>query len=135
MAATVKAGAKARPARTPPAAPVQPPPPSGPLRFTTPAETIEDEREPLFFMDDREYTIPVDPGLGVSYDTMHVAREQGTAAAEDYFMTAMLGEDGWAELRRLLREKIISKEDFLHLVEVCRDKAMGAMEDEESPNR
>jgi hypothetical protein len=34
-----------------------------------------------------------------------------------------------------MREKAVTWKDYLRLVEVCRDKTMGALEDEESPNR
>jgi hypothetical protein len=138
MAATVKAGARPRPARAPrpaiPAAPPQPPAAGAP-RFTIPAEPAEEEREPLFYVDDVPYTIPADPGPGIAIEAMHIGAVRGEAYAEDYFMGAMLGDDGWAVLRRLMREKAVTWKDYLRLVEVCRDKTMGALEDEESPNR
>ena len=144
MAATAKAGAKPRSVRDalppPPGVPAGPPPapapePSGPLRFSS-ADDGEEKREPLFYVDDVEYTIPVEPSASIALESLHIiARGGGSLAAQmmaqDYVMTRMLGEDGWAALRGC---KTVKKHELKHLIQVVTQKAMAELEDEESPN-
>ena len=138
MAATVKApAAKRRPPPHRPALPPAMPEPPGLLHFAS-ADAQPEEREPLFYVDDAEYTIPVDPGPGIALEALHIMAgaagagdETAQAQAEDYILTQMLGEQGWADLRRCVREKIVSRKDFAYLTGVISERAMGAVE---SPN-
>lgn len=138
MAATVKAG-------KPPRAPARPPtrdhlPPAqngkadatadpGVLRFSAESDEPE-EREPLFYINDAEYTIPVEPGPGIGMEALHIIAEGGGSAvamamADDYVMTEMLGAEGWEALRGC---KTVKRADMLHLIQVCTQKALGALE-------
>ena len=135
MAAQVKAGPKARRPQRPPVAPPEPEPErSGPLHFAAPdkdAERVDDEREALFYVGNAEYTIPVDPGPGIGLEARHIVvagGPTGAAQAEDFVMTRMLGEDGWADMRRYVLDKVIGREDFGYLIKVVTEKAMGALE-------
>lgn len=157
MAATVRAGKPARaPAR--PATRDHLPAKSnghangtaapGVLRFSSSSAEPE-EREPLFYIDDTEYTIPVEPsasiGLGAQ-DVLAEEREQLLAAgfdlktatmtamglAQKFVLQEMLGQDGY---EALLGYKRLRRADLKRLMEVCSERAYAAMEDEESPNR
>jgi hypothetical protein len=139
MAATVKAGARNRRPALPPARRPEPEP-SGPLHFAAPAKGAKpepEEREALFYVGDTEYTILSDPGPGIALDARHIIATGGHAAnakAEDYVMTEMLGEQGWTDLRRYVREKLISRKDLNYLLKVVTEKAMGALEEDPDPN-
>lgn len=128
MPATVKAAATHRPA----------PPAQAPavLRLSSTSDEPE-EREPLFYIDDVEYTIPVSPPASISLEAMHIIAEGGGSpaaqmAAEDYVMTEMLGEEGYAALRGC---KTIKRHELRRVIEVISERANGALEDEEHPNR
>jgi hypothetical protein len=135
MAATVRAGAKSRPAtrdHLPPASKGHADAAAAPgvLRFSSSSDKPQ-EREPLFYIDDTEYTIPVDPSPSIGLEAIHIVSEGGgnpvaMAMADDYVMTQMLGEDGWAALRGC---KTITAGDYRHLVKICSERAMGALED------
>lgn len=136
MAATVKAPAtqKRRPPAPRPALPPAPPEPPGLLHFTAVSDEPE-EREPLFYIDGTEYSIPLDPPATIAINATHIIATGGPSAgamAEDYLMTEMLGEDGFAALRNC---KTVKLDDYRHLVEVCTRRAMGQPEEGEAPNR
>lgn len=138
MAATVKAGAKRPRTANANGNGTAPPAPqiTGPLRFSAESDEPE-EREPLFFIDDHEYTIPVNPPASIALEALHImAAGKGSVAAsieaEDYIMTEMLGEDGWAALRGC---KTVKKHEMRHLIQVISERANSAMEDDGNPNR
>lgn len=134
MAATVRGGAKSRANGAKPKAVSAP---AEPLRFSTEAEPVVEEREPFFYIDDAEYTIPKAPGPGIAIEAMHIAASGSPAAlaeSDDYVMTEMLGEDGWEALRGLAREHRITGPQLRAMIKEVTTKAMGALE-EEGPNR
>jgi hypothetical protein len=133
VAATVKAPApRARPARRPREIPA-PLAETGVLRLSS-ASSEPEEREPLFYIDDECFTIPVSPPASIGLEAMHMTARGGMAAAaatEDYIMSEMLGDEGWAALRAC---KTLKLADYRRLVQVCMEKAVGPQEDD-APNR
>lgn len=134
MAATVKAtktaaktAPKRRPARTPPTspAPVEETPESGfeVLRLTT--RSTPEERVPLFYIDDREYTIPKRPRMNVALQFMHLARERNDSAAMDYLLEKLLGEEGYKALRDY---DDLTSEQFQQITDVATRLTLGALE-------
>jgi hypothetical protein len=99
-----------------------------PVRITTPADpdAWKDKREPLFYVDDVEYTIPVKVPGSVSLEAMERFRQYGDAAASPWLMELVLGEDGYAALRR----SGVEKEDLAKIGKVVRDRVFGGLEDE-----
>jgi hypothetical protein len=137
MAATVKAGAKSRANGTRPKPQALPAAPAEPFRFSTEAEPEAEEREPFFYIDDDEYTILSNPGPGIAIEAMHIMAGGGPAAiveSDEYVMTEMLGEDGWAALRGVARDRRITGRQLRAMIIEVTQKAMGALE-EEGPNR
>lgn len=133
MAATVKGAAKSRANSAKPKALE----PAEPFRFSTEAEPEAEERIPFFYIDDDEYTILANPGPGPAIEAMHIAAGGGPVAlveSDDYLMTEMLGEDGWAALRGLARDNRITGKQLRAMIKEVTTRAMGAME-EEGPNR
>ena len=129
MAATVTAAKKTapkRPARPKPPPPVAPRVDDGPrvLRFVSAAEEPE-EREPLFYIDDREYTIPKVMRTNDALDCLHVFRTQGELFATDYLLEKLLGEEAYTALRSY---KGLTSDDLKQIVEVATERMMGAAE-------
>jgi hypothetical protein len=52
--------------------------------------------------------------------------------AQDFVMTEMLGEDGYAALRGC---KTLKPSELRQVTQIISDRANGALEDEEGPNR
>ena len=139
MAASANAtpASKRKPASRKPAAPPTPPAaPDGPLRFST---ATPPEREPLFYIDGTEYTIPVKPPahIGIEASKMVVEGDGSTRTgmeAEEFVMREMLGEEGFAAL---IACEHVSLDDYKHLLGIVTDRAMGRgeAEDEPAPNR
>jgi hypothetical protein len=91
---------------------------------------VEAEREPLFSIDDVEYTIPVEgavpPALGL--ESLEVARVNGQPHAEAWLAEMLLGSAGWRALRTC---PDIEMGQMQAIMRIMRDRAMGALEIEE----
>lgn len=68
------------------------------IRLSSKPKQGREKRIPLFYVDDRLYTMrgQATPTLGLRY--MHVARTQGPDAAADFALEALLGAEGYAAL-------------------------------------
>src|SRR5690349_2391474 len=126
MAATVKASKTAarRPARrdaTPP-----PGPAAGPrvLRLTT-KQADPVEREPIFYIDDVEYTIPVRMRTNEALECLHVFRTRGDEVATDFLLEKLLGADGYRALREY---DGLEPEHLQQIIEIAVERMMGATE-------
>lgn len=58
------------------------------------------EREPLFYLDDVEYTVPVKFPASVALEYMYLFRTQGFQDAYEFALAEGLGEDGYRALRK-----------------------------------
>jgi len=102
------------------------------LRFTTEASgDVPEVRIPLFSIDDVVYTIPAEPNLTIGLEASHLLGESadpgiGATRAMDYVLTEMIGEEGYAALRRL---RTVSRAGFQKVSAICMELAMGALED------
>jgi len=148
MAATAKAGKPPRARPVPRAITAAPAPQAnGVLRLTSTSDEPE-QREPLFYIDDTEYTIPVDPPASIGLAATHMmaaerarlvaigiddrtATFSAMGLAQDYTLQEMLGEEAYKALREC---KTLKGADLRRLMEVCSERAMAALEDEENPN-
>ena len=155
MAATVKAGKT--PARRPAARDHLPKKPGahangtaapGVLRFSS-SSTGPEEREPIFYIDDTEYTMLADPPASIALTASRLLSEErghlealgaepleafraASGLAQNYVMTEMLGQDGYAALCGC---RTIKAAEMRRVMEVVSERAQGALEDEEHPNR
>ena len=134
VTATKKAAAR-RPARPRVPAPVpEPEPEASPLdpgsgefevlRLTRRTDRTE-ERVPLFYIDDVEYTVAKRPNVNVGLQMMHLFRTQGEAAATDYVLDKLLGADGYAALREY---DDLTPAQFKHICQVAVKLALGSLE-------
>lgn len=116
-----------RPAPAPAPEPAVPEQPSGEfevLRLTT-SKKREEERVPLFYIDDREYTIPRRPRMNIALQFMHIAREQNGDAAMDYLLEKLLGEEGYRALRDY---DDLEPEEFRQITAIAYKLTLGALE-------
>jgi hypothetical protein len=130
MAATVRATKTAtkRPAPRPkpPSVPAPDEPTAGPrvLRLKSGrAEPIE--REPIFYIDDVEYTIPVRMRANEALECLHVFRTRGDEVATDFLLEKLLGKDGY---QALLAYDGLEPEHLQQIIEIATERMMGATE-------
>lgn len=94
------------------------------LRLTRSADRAE-ERVPLFYIDDVEYTVAKRPNVNVGLQMMHLFRTQGEAAAQDYVLEKMIGSEGYAALREY---DDLTPQQFKHIAQVVVKLALGSLE-------
>lgn len=129
MAATAK-GTKAPVAKRAPAprpkraVPVEEDPGGIPvLRLTTVG--VEETRVPLFYIDDREYSVSSKPGLNVALKFLSIARAQGEGMAIDYALGKLLGPEGYSAL---LDYDELTPDQLKQIMDVVQKLVMGALE-------
>lgn len=125
---TSKAAAK-RPARPRPALPAPAPQASGsaldfePPRLTT--STKPAERVTLFYIDDREYSIEMRPGVNVGLKYLHLSRTVGEDQAMDYLLERLLGPEGHQALQDY---DDLTQEQFEQICKIASRLTLGALE-------
>lgn len=134
MAARVTAAKKAAPARpaarrqnlAPAPAPLEEPSANGfeVLRLSSNPKRAE-ERVPLFYIDDVEYSVAKRPGVNVGLQFMHLYRTEGEQSAVDYLLGKLLGDDGYRALREY---DDLTAEQFQQICEIATKLTLGAME-------
>lgn len=123
-----KSTPKRPPARPRPAAPAPVEAVDGPqvLRFDADTEDVEpEEREPLFYIGDREYTIPKVMRTNDALECLHQFRTQGEALAVDFLLERLLGEEAYTALRSYRR---LRSADLARIIEIAQERMMGAAE-------
>jgi hypothetical protein len=99
-----------------------------PLRLSSTKPADFDEREPLFFIDDQEYTIPKRPRANLSLQFLEQVKTQGTDIAAAWLMEEMLGTEPYEALMDL---DTLEPEQLTQITELCQKKVLGKAE----PNR
>lgn len=137
---TAKVTAKKTPAKRPsrprvPAPVAEPEPEASPLdpgaggefevlRLTRHTDRTE-ERVPLFYIDDVEYTVLKRPNANVGLKMLELLRTQGEPAAQAYVLSKLLGPDGYAAL---LDYDDLEPEHYAHICKVAARLALGSLE-------
>lgn len=96
-----------------------------PLQLTTTAEPGPVEREPLFFIDGVEYTIPVEFPTSVGLQFIDISARQSTDAAIAWLLEEALGTAGY---RALLGFKELNADHLAVIVGVLEERVLGSME-------
>lgn len=91
----------------------------------------EPERIPMFYIGDREFTVPKEPPVTIGLEALHIISRGGggpiaQAMADDYVMTEMLGEEGFAAYRQSPKLTVPQRQWVKLKV---TQMAMGALED------
>ena len=99
-----------------------------PLRLsTTDVEPLSTGRHPLFYIDDREYTVPDEVPQSVALEFVHLAAtgDVGLLTAQDYLLTELLSDEAYAALRAY---KYLTAAQLAWIIQTCVRIALGALE-------
>lgn len=83
---------------------------------------VTEERVPLFYIGDDEYTIPKTIPPGVALEFMREAREHGRDLATAPLLTRVLGEDAYEALEQ---SKALTEDQMEWIVDKVLDLALG----------
>ncbi len=85
-------------------------------------EDVVEERVPLFFIGDDEYTIPKAIPPGVALEFLREAREHGRDLATAPLLNRVLGEDAYTALEQ---SKALTEDQMQWIVDKVLDLALG----------
>lgn len=91
-----------------------------PIRIASDDE-IEEERVPLFYIGDTEYTIPKEMPPGVALQFLREAREHGRDLATAPLLTRVLGEDAYEALEQ---SKALTEDQMEWIIDKVLDLAL-----------
>jgi hypothetical protein len=88
-------------------------------------DDVEEERVPLFYVGDTEYTIPkeIPPGAALQY--LRQARESGHELATPPLLIRVLGEDAYMALEQ---SRAVTEDQLERIVKLIVDLALGQAE-------
>jgi hypothetical protein len=111
-----------------PALPAAPTANGSDLGFEPPRLTTSDQpadRVVLFYIDDREYTIELRPGVNVGLRYLHLVRTAGESHAQAYLLERLLGTEGY---EALMNHDDLTAAEFQRIFEVASELTLGALE-------
>ncbi|WP_030344758.1 hypothetical protein [Streptomyces sp. NRRL S-1022] len=91
-------------------------------------DDIEEERVPLFYIGDTEYTIPKDIPPGVALQYLRTAGEMGEQFAAPVLLTRVLGEEAYEALES---SRALTDEQLQRIIQIVVDLSLGRGEKEE----
>jgi len=93
----------------------------------TTAPEWRSKREPLFEIDGKEYTVPVEVGAEIGLRAAKIVEERGQIAGELYAIEQTIGMEAYEALCAVegLPKKVLSG-----IMSVCREKVFGGMDEE-----
>jgi hypothetical protein len=92
-----------------------------PIRIDADDDVVED-RVPLFYIGDDEYTIPREIPPGVALQYLRQARESGHELATPPLLIRVLGEDAYMALEQ---SKAVKEDQLERIVKLIVDLALG----------
>jgi hypothetical protein len=95
-------------------------------------EDVVEERIPLFYIGDDEYTIPKEIAPGVALEFLREARDHGRDIATVPLLTRVLGEDAYKALEQ---SKALTEEQMEWIVDKVLDLALNRKEKEGKAKR
>lgn len=98
-----------------------------PIRIPADADVVED-RVPLFYVGDDEYTIPRKIAPGVALQYLRQVRESGQELATPPLLIRVLGEDAYMALEQ---SKAVEEDQLERIVKLIIDLALGQTEKKE----
>ncbi|MER5715714.1 hypothetical protein [Streptomyces sp. NPDC002132] len=98
-----------------------------PIRIAADDE-VPDERVPLFYIGDDEYTIPREIPPGVALQYLRQARESGHELATPPLLIRVLGEDAYMALEQ---SRAVTEDQLERIVKLIIDLALGQAEKKE----
>lgn len=102
-----------------------------PIRLQTPEAVAEKAvpvgRQPLFYVGEKEYTIPVDVPGSLTLKALDMTATEGEVIATRWVMRQVLGDDGY---KALLTHPDITKRELAAITKVVRELVFGEAEEE-----
>lgn len=98
-----------------------------PIRIPANEDVVE-ERVPLFFIGDEEFSIPKTIPPGVALEFMREARQHGRDLATAPLLTRVLGEDAYEALEQ---SKALTEDQLGWIVDKVLDLALGRKKERE----
>lgn len=98
-----------------------------PIRIEANEDVVE-ERVPLFYIGDTEYTIPKVIPTGAALQYLRIAGERGEQFAAPLLLTRVLGEDAYQALED---SKALEDEQLERIIKIVIDLALGRKEKKE----
>lgn len=95
-----------------------------PIRISA-DEDVEEERVPLFYIGDDEYTVPREIAPGAALQYLRQARESGHELATPPLLIRVLGEDAYMALEQ---SKAVTEDQLEKIVKLIVDLALGQAE-------
>lgn len=95
-------------------------------------EDVVDERVPLFYIGDTEYTIPKEIPSGAALQYLRVAGERGEQFAAPILLTRVLGEDAYSALEE---SKGLTDKQLEQIIQLVVDLSLGRREKQEGKAR
>lgn len=98
-----------------------------PVRIAADDEVVE-ERVPLFYIGDTEYTIPkvIPPGIALQY--LRIAGERGQDFAAPILLTRVLGEEAYEALEN---SRNLTEDQLSRIIQLVVDLSLGRQEKKE----
>jgi hypothetical protein len=91
-------------------------------------DEVEDQRVPLFYVGEDEYTIPKEIPPGVALQYLRQARESGHELATPPLLIRVLGEDAYMALEQ---SRAVTEDQLERIVKLIIDLALGQKEKKE----
>ncbi len=88
-------------------------------------DTVTEERVPLFYIGDTEYTIPRDIPPGAALQYLRMAGERGEQYAAPILLTRVLGEDAYTALEQ---SKALKDDQLERIIKLVVDLSLGRAE-------
>ena len=98
-----------------------------PIRIAADDEVFE-ERVPLFYIGDDEYTIPKDIPTGVALQYLRIAGERGQEYAAPILLTRVLGEEAYLALEN---SRGLKDDQLERIIQLVIDLSLGRREKKE----
>jgi len=98
-----------------------------PIRIDADEDVVE-ERVPLFYIGDTEYSIPKMIPTGAALQYLRIAGERGEQFAAPILLTRVLGEDAYQALEE---SKALEDEQLERIIKIVIDLALGRKEKKE----
>jgi hypothetical protein len=91
-------------------------------------DDYEEERVPLFYIGDTEYTIPKDIPPGVALQYLRTAGERGEQFAAPVLLTRVLGEEAYEALES---SRALKDDQLQQIIQIVIDLSLGRGEKKE----
>lgn len=90
-------------------------------------DEVPEERVPIFYIGEEEYTVPASIPAGVALEYLRISAAAGSDAAAGVILTRVLGEEAYTALEQA---RGLTGEQLMQIVQLVVDRAMGSLESE-----